>query len=247
MCTRLDELDCQGCYNLLGVPDALGRLSNLRVLNLSHCKAMAALPAVLEWPALATLNLSNCTRLAALPAALGGCPLLRDLSLANTASLCELPDLSGLSDSLTINSLPPRLEQWKAGGYVAISVPVGASRGSYAQSSSVIVSTFQSLFSLSPKHAPPGGTAADGMGAMSEANLQDYMARRLQNAVRARMRYRLLMQLRRLSHQDGSAASAGAAPAEEASSAAAPLATREYTRNGSVTSGKASAMKAKIA
>ena len=66
-----------------------------------------------------TLNLAACIRLKALPKTLSGCTSLSDLSLANCAALCELPDLSALPN-LNVASLPPRPS--RGGGLYSVHV-----------------------------------------------------------------------------------------------------------------------------
>ena len=44
-CVLLEELDCQGCTNLTGLPDEMGAsLSKLITLNLYGCKSIVTLP-----------------------------------------------------------------------------------------------------------------------------------------------------------------------------------------------------------
>ena len=226
-CVLLEELDCQGCTNLTGLPDEMGAsLSKLITLNLYGCKSIVTLPeGVLgtEWKALTTLNLAACIRLKALPKTLSGCTSLSDLSLANCAALCELPDLSALPN-LNVASLPPRLQPWQAAGYTAYTY-IQPARDRSKKDTNVIVSTFANLFSLSSDRKKEKQRLEENRETMTEEDIRDVMARRIQRAARGRLRWRLLSQLRRLKiidDEEGTAASIAEAPGAVSNRAFAP-------------------------
>ena len=108
------------------IPSALFRLRPaLTALDLSHCKALTALPASIgELQALASLRLINCKALTALPHAMSRLHRLGELNVMSCKALCEMPDLSHLPPN-QLRPWPPglfkpgprgHLHGWEAGG-----------------------------------------------------------------------------------------------------------------------------------
>ena len=91
---RVTEFKLQYCSSLTKLPDAIGELNALTMLNLFGCWSLAALPAAIgKLSALTSLNLSG--SLAALPDAIGELKALTMLDLAYCSRLTELPAAIG--------------------------------------------------------------------------------------------------------------------------------------------------------
>jgi hypothetical protein len=91
---------------LTHLPESIGTLDGLEILNLSDCSQLSELPdAISGLKALTQLNLEGCSSLAALPAAIGGLGALRLLYLRGCSSLVALPDAIGELKALTHLSL----------------------------------------------------------------------------------------------------------------------------------------------
>ncbi|GKA36372.1 NB-ARC domains-containing protein [Tanacetum coccineum] len=87
---NLEELDIEGCVNLVSIHPSIGMLKRLVVLNLRDCKRLQNFPSRLEMDALQILNLTGCLKVDQLPEALGGIKSLTELHVDRTA-ITELP------------------------------------------------------------------------------------------------------------------------------------------------------------
>ena len=91
---------------LTHLPESIGTLDGLEILNLSDCSQLSELPdAISGLKALTQLNLEGCSSLAALPTAIGELGALRLLYLRGCSSLVALPDAIGELKALTHLSL----------------------------------------------------------------------------------------------------------------------------------------------
>ena len=91
---------------LTHLPESIGTLDGLEILNLSDCSQLSELPdAISGLKALTQLNLEGCSSLAALPTAIGELGALRLLYLRGCSSLVALPDAIGKLKALTHLSL----------------------------------------------------------------------------------------------------------------------------------------------
>ncbi|XP_020086775.1 putative disease resistance protein RGA1 [Ananas comosus] len=100
---NLHYLDLSNIDSLVALPESIGSLQNLRVLNLSRCCCLKWLPSSLcALKNLCNLNLSCLNSLVTLPESIGSLQNLRILDLSNSFSLKSLPsslcDLKNLHD-----------------------------------------------------------------------------------------------------------------------------------------------------
>ncbi|GKB15820.1 NB-ARC domains-containing protein [Tanacetum coccineum] len=96
--TNLEELDLEGCVNMVTLHPSIGMLKRLVVLNLSNCKRLLNFPSRLE---------TGCQKVDQLPEALGWIKSLMELHVDITA-ITELP--SFVSSLINLESL-----SWWAG------------------------------------------------------------------------------------------------------------------------------------
>ena len=100
----LQILNLSECPQLLELPDTIGGLKALTSLDLSGCESLTALPnAIGELGALTELHLNECSSLTALPVAIGELGALTELWLTGCSSLVALPDAIGKLSALTLN------------------------------------------------------------------------------------------------------------------------------------------------
>ncbi|GKB68964.1 NB-ARC domains-containing protein [Tanacetum coccineum] len=100
--TNLEELNLEGCVNMVSVHPSIGMLKRLVVLNLRDCKRLQNFPSRVEMDALKILNLTGCLKVDQLPEALGRIKSLTELHVHNTA-ITELP--SFVSSLMNLESL----------------------------------------------------------------------------------------------------------------------------------------------
>lgn len=92
-CTQLETLYLHDVRFLQELPDSIGRLSNLKQLDLGRCWVLQSVPAAirhcrkLQW-----LNMRACRSLEQLPESIGALPNLAHLDLSYCFSLKQLPD-----------------------------------------------------------------------------------------------------------------------------------------------------------
>ncbi|GKD39284.1 NB-ARC domains-containing protein [Tanacetum coccineum] len=96
--TNLEELNLEGCENLVKVHPSIGMLKKLLVLNMRNCKRLKSFPSKLEMVSLQILILSGCLNLDHLPEDLGRIKSLIVLHIDRT-SITELP-LFGQQESI---------------------------------------------------------------------------------------------------------------------------------------------------
>ena len=102
----LQILNLSECPQLLELPDTIGGLKALTSLDLSGCESLTALPnAIGELGALTELHLNECSSLTALPVAIGELGALTTLYLRGCSSLAGLPAMIGELKALTYLNL----------------------------------------------------------------------------------------------------------------------------------------------
>ncbi|PWA61522.1 NB-ARC domains-containing protein [Artemisia annua] len=122
--TNLNELNLEGCVNLVSVHPSIGMLKRLVVLNLRGCKQLRIFPSRVEMDSLQVLNLSGCLKVEQLPKALGLIKTLTELNVDRTA-ITELP--SFVSSLINLESLSfggqGRIQQrwWTSGPFGLLS------------------------------------------------------------------------------------------------------------------------------
>ncbi|PWA38740.1 NB-ARC domains-containing protein [Artemisia annua] len=99
---NLDELNFEGCVNLVSIHSSIGMLKRLVVLNLRDCKQLRGFPSKVEMDSLQVLNLSGCLKVDQLPEELGRIKSLTELHVDRTA-ITELP--SFVSSLINLESL----------------------------------------------------------------------------------------------------------------------------------------------
>ena len=97
---KLEELVLEGCSELRTLDPSIGKLKNLRLLNLKKCQELTSLPNKFEWKSLVTLNLTGCSKVKKIPEFVENMRHLQELLLEGTA-ITELPSsvkcLTGLT------------------------------------------------------------------------------------------------------------------------------------------------------
>ena len=90
---------------VFSLPESIGTLDGLQILNLSECPQLLELPeSIGELKALTVLDLERCTSLNSLPDSIGGMSALTSLDLTACTSLVALPaTISGLGALTTLN------------------------------------------------------------------------------------------------------------------------------------------------
>ncbi|PWA76345.1 NB-ARC domains-containing protein [Artemisia annua] len=88
--TSLEELDLEGCVNLVTVHPSVGMLKRLVVLNMRDCRRARSFPNKVEMDSLQVLNLSGCLKVDKLSEDLGKIKTLIELHIDRTA-ITELP------------------------------------------------------------------------------------------------------------------------------------------------------------
>jgi Leucine-rich repeat (LRR) protein len=105
----LTMLDLTRCTALTALPESIGNLQALTTLDLSDCEALTALPeSIGNLQALTTLDLSDCEALTALPESMGNLQALTTLDLSVCKALTALPESIGNLQALRIE-LPSHL------------------------------------------------------------------------------------------------------------------------------------------
>jgi Leucine-rich repeat (LRR) protein len=91
--TSLRTLDLRNCCELTYLPDSLGRLSRLRELLLNYCWALTYLPESLgQLTALQKFECTDCRSLKKLPESFGNLTELLEINLTRCSALSHLPD-----------------------------------------------------------------------------------------------------------------------------------------------------------
>ncbi|PWA83214.1 NB-ARC domains-containing protein [Artemisia annua] len=97
-----EELNLEGCVNLVSVHPSIGMLRRLVALNLRDCKRLQNFLSRVEMDALQVLNLTGCLKINQLPEALGQIKSLTELHVDRIA-ITELP--SFVSSLINLESL----------------------------------------------------------------------------------------------------------------------------------------------
>ncbi|GJR90380.1 NB-ARC domains-containing protein [Tanacetum coccineum] len=100
--TNLEELDLEGCVNLVTIHPSIGMLKRLVVLNMRDCRRARSFPSKVEMDSLQVLNLSGCLKVDKLPEDLGKIKSLTELHVDKTA-ITELPSYA--SSLINLKSL----------------------------------------------------------------------------------------------------------------------------------------------
>ena len=87
---NLGELVLKGCSKLCKLHPSIGKLKNLKLLNLENCQELTSLPNKFELKSLVTLNLTHCSEVKKIPEFEGNMKHLQELLLEGTA-ITELP------------------------------------------------------------------------------------------------------------------------------------------------------------
>ena len=87
---KLEELVLEGCSKIRTLDPSIGKLKNLKLLNLKKCQELTSLPNKFEWKSLVTLNLTGCSKVKKIPEFVGNMTHLQELLLEGTA-ITELP------------------------------------------------------------------------------------------------------------------------------------------------------------
>ena len=102
----LHVLDLSKCPQLLELPDTIGGLKALTSLDLSDCTSLTKLPGTIgELGALTELSMFRCESLAALPSTIGELGALAELNLGGCSSLAALPATVDELKALTLLDL----------------------------------------------------------------------------------------------------------------------------------------------
>ena len=97
----LRVLNLSRCTKLTALPDEIGEIMTLTEINLEGCASISVLPdAIGELGALRVLDLSKCSSLTALPDSIGDLQTLGTLHLAGCVRLALLPDTIGDLEAL---------------------------------------------------------------------------------------------------------------------------------------------------
>ena len=103
---KLEELVLEGCSKLRTLDPSIGKLKNLKLLNLKKCQELTSLPNKVEWESLVTLNLTGCSKVKKIPEYVGNMKHLQELLLEGIA-IIELPSsiecLTGLNTLILKN------------------------------------------------------------------------------------------------------------------------------------------------
>ncbi|KAL4602270.1 hypothetical protein ACB092_10G040900 [Castanea dentata] len=87
---NLEELVLEGCSKLRELHPSIGKLKNLKLLNLEECQELTSLPNKFELKSLVTLNLTRCSKVKKIPEFGGNMKHLQELLLEGIA-ITELP------------------------------------------------------------------------------------------------------------------------------------------------------------
>ncbi|GJY89848.1 NB-ARC domains-containing protein [Tanacetum coccineum] len=100
--TNLEELNLEGCVNMVTVHPSIGMLKRLVVLNMRDCRQARSFPSKVEMDSLRVLNLSGCLKVNKLSEDLGRIKSLTELQVDRIA-ITELP--SFVSSLINLESL----------------------------------------------------------------------------------------------------------------------------------------------
>ncbi|KAG0563881.1 hypothetical protein KC19_8G066900 [Ceratodon purpureus] len=101
-CPNLLNLYMRGCTSITTLPDCIGQLTRLQVLDLLGCKNLQKLPSTIgQLTQLQLLHLQNCESLESLPDSISAMPQLQQLLMGSCTSLSKVPETIGLMTGLT--------------------------------------------------------------------------------------------------------------------------------------------------
>ncbi|XP_050260080.1 TMV resistance protein N-like [Quercus robur] len=100
---NLESINLFGCKNLVKIHESIGLLDKLKVLSLSFCQKLQALPRRLEFKSLKFFFLQYCESIQELPEL--GAPNLESINLFGCKNLVKIHESIGLLDKLKVLSL----------------------------------------------------------------------------------------------------------------------------------------------
>ncbi|KAG0564195.1 hypothetical protein KC19_8G091100 [Ceratodon purpureus] len=114
-CPNLLNLYMKGCTSITTLPDSIGQLSLLQVLNLFACKNLQKLPSTIgQLTQLQSLQLQACERLESLPDSITALPRMQQLYIGTCTSMSKVPETMGLMTGLT-GFTTDLATEWQAG------------------------------------------------------------------------------------------------------------------------------------
>ncbi|KAG0564220.1 hypothetical protein KC19_8G093100 [Ceratodon purpureus] len=113
-CPNLLNLYMKGCTSITTLPDSIGQLSQLQVMDLFGCKNLQKLPSTIgQLSQLELLHLQDCESLESLPDSITALPRLQELYIDECTSMSKVPETMGLMTGLTVFSTDLATE-WQA-------------------------------------------------------------------------------------------------------------------------------------
>ncbi|KAG0563674.1 hypothetical protein KC19_8G050100 [Ceratodon purpureus] len=100
-CPNLLNLNMWNCTSIITLPDSIGRLSRLQLLDLDGCRNLQKLPSTIgQLTHLKKLRLQRCESLESLPDSIPALPLLQELLMYTCTSMSKVPETMGLMTGL---------------------------------------------------------------------------------------------------------------------------------------------------
>ncbi|KAG0557244.1 hypothetical protein KC19_11G113000 [Ceratodon purpureus] len=113
-CPNLLNLNMTNCTSIITLPDSIGQLSRLQVLDLSRCRNLQRLPSTIgQLTQLQFLYLQKCRSLESLPDSISALPRLKRLIICECTSMSKVPETMGLMTGLTLYATDLATE-WQA-------------------------------------------------------------------------------------------------------------------------------------
>ncbi|KAG0601411.1 hypothetical protein M758_11G108300 [Ceratodon purpureus] len=101
-CPNLLNLNMQNCTSIITLPNSIGQLSRLQVLDLYGCQNLKRLPSTIgQLTQLQILDLQKSRSLESLPDSISALPRLQRLIIGECTSLSKVPESMGLMTGLT--------------------------------------------------------------------------------------------------------------------------------------------------
>ncbi|KAG0563685.1 hypothetical protein KC19_8G051300 [Ceratodon purpureus] len=101
-CPNLLNLNMTNCTSLITLPDSIGQLSRLQLLDLDGCRNLQKLPSTIgQLTQLEKIRLQGCESLESLPDSIPTLPRLQELLMYTCTSMSKVPETMGLMTGLT--------------------------------------------------------------------------------------------------------------------------------------------------